>query len=203
VPGGCGWRVADLTGTARRTDDCAMSHWGVALTCALGMASGCARVQPLPLQLPSRDAPIEQRIVAYRRYAAMPHVGMNGWAMRIGNGPVGSLTEDRPYLANAREAEDALHARDNQLSLGWAFMGTGLAVTVVSLVVGLVSLRSIGTDHEPISLVPSAVAMGGTLIALPGAFIIGDAQRRVPPAAEAYNRWLWRALTLPNDVPAP
>ena len=80
---------------------------------------------------------------------------------------------------------------------------SGLAVTLVSLVVAVVSLQSIGTDHEPISFVPTVVAMGGTFIALPGAIINSDAQRRVPPAVEAYNRWLWRELALPSDVPAP
>lgn len=183
-----------------------MNRTGVALACALLVTSACARVQPQPLRLPPRDAPIERRVVAYRQHAAMPHVGMSGWAMRLGNGPVGDLSDDRPYLANAREAEEVLHARDNQLALGWGFMGAGMATVLISLAVTVISVLSIDTDRfatdpQPTSLIPMMFTMGGTLIMLPGTFIIADAQRRVPSAVEAYNRWLWRELALPQDAP--
>lgn len=172
---------------------------GVALSFALTLTSACARVQPRPLGLPPPGASLERRIVAYRQRAAMPHMGMNGWDLRVGQGVVGDLSADRPYLANSAEAEDILHERDSQLALGWTILGVSLATVLGSLAFMLASLGS--SDPDRFSVTPAYVALGGSVLMLPGTLIMANAQRRVPPAVEAYNRWLWRALELPTDAP--
>lgn len=169
------------------------------LSCLLTLSSACATVSPRALSLPGRDAPLEERVVAYRAHAAMLHAGFMGWQMRIGRGNLRSIDEARPVLANAREAEALLHARDNQTALGWTIFGVGTAVMFSSLFTIPSALDASGGSG---SLSPFYLLLGvGTAIALPSAFIVGAAERRVSPAAEAYNDWLWNELDLPRSAP--
>lgn len=178
----------------------------LAVACALAVSSGCAAVAPRPLALPPRSAPLEQRVAVYRARAAMPHMAFSGWAARIGDGPVLPLDEARPVLANAAEAEAILHSRDNQLLLGWSLFGAGTAVMLSSLAVLPSAIDT--RDRGEFPVLPFALVGLGEALALPSAIILGGAQRNIPPATEAYNRWLWDALDLPRSasdgrVPAP
>jgi hypothetical protein len=176
-----------------------MNTFTRALVCALAITSSCAAVAPRPLSLPPRSAPLEQRVATYRARAAMPHMAFSGWATRIGDGPVLPLDEARPVLANAAEAEAILHTRDNQLVLGWSLFGVGTAVMLSSLVVLPSTIDT--RDRGEFPVLPFALIGLGAAIALPSAIILGGAQRNIPPATEAYNRWLWDALDLPRNAP--
>lgn len=173
----------------------ATTTWTRAACVGLVLAQGCVAAVPLPLGLPPRGAPLEERVAAYHGRAAMPHFGMNGWEMRLGEGPVEDLSLARAFLANAPEAEAELHGRDRQLALAWGLLGAGLAVILSSLIVLPLSLD--GSRGDTVPTLPFMLIGLGTALSIPPAFILGSAQRRVPVAAEAYNRWLWRSLDLP------
>jgi hypothetical protein len=138
--------------------------------------------------------------MAYHQHVAMPHGGWDGWALRMGDGPVRELAHDRPYLANAPEAEDGLHARDNRRALAWTLIGAGLGTALISLLILGISQSS---DPSGFSVVPLAGVLSGALLTVPGVCVQADAEQRVPPAVEAYNRWLWRELDLPRAATAP
>ncbi len=172
----------------------------MALGWALAMTLGCATVPPQPLNLPPRNAPIEHRIAAYRGHAAMPHVTFSGWAMRLGDEELAQLGEVRPFLANAPEAEEQMHARDNQMAIGWTLFGVGMA-SMLSAVAVVPAYSDRGGSVSGEVTLPLTLLLLGAGLAVPAAFVMNAAQRRVPPAAEAYNRWLWNELDLPRAAP--
>lgn len=172
-----------------------------ALAWALVMTQACAAVRPQPLRLPPRTAPLEHRVAAYRAHAAMPHIALTvgGWAMRMGDEDVSSIDEVRPFLANSPAAEEQLHERDNQNAISWALLGTSLAMLLGSLVTIPFAIDRdgpVGGITLPLTLIGVSTALS-----VPAAFVAAAAQRRVPPAAEAYNRWLWNELDLPRAAP--
>lgn len=167
--------------------------------CALLLAQGCARVTPRPLSLPPRDAPVERRVATYRARAAMPHMGFAGWGLRVGDGPVRTVDDARPILANAAEAEEVFHTRDNQLALGWTLFGVGSALMLSSIVTVPYAIDA--RDGREALVLPLTLVGLGAAVALPSAVLLGGAQRSVPTAAEAYNRWLWDELDLPRLAP--
>ncbi len=167
--------------------------------CALTLAQGCARVTPRPLSLPPREASIAQRAATYRARAAMPHMGFAGWGLRVGDTPVRAVDDARPILANAAEAEEILHTRDNQLALGWTLFGVGTAVMLSSI--ATIPYMIDARDTRGGVVLPLTLVGLGAAIALPSAVILGSAQRSIPTAAEAYNRWLWDELDLPRFAP--
>lgn len=171
----------------------------VSTLCALTLAQGCARVTPRPLSLPPREAPLAQRAATYRARAAMPNMGFAGWGLRVGDGAVRAVDDARPILANAAEAEEILHTRDNQLALGWTLFGVGTAVILSSIATLPYTLDA--RDTRGAVVLPLTLVGLGAAIALPSAVLLGSAQRSVPTAAEAYNRWLWDELDLPRLAP--
>ncbi len=171
----------------------------MALGWALAMTQACATIAPQPLRLPPRSAPVEHRAAAYRAHAAMPHLAFSGWAMRLGDEPVAPLNEVRPFLANSREAEEILHARDNQMALAWGLTGAGLALVLSSLIALPLGLDR--DDPSSVTTVPLTLLALGAALSVPATFVMSAAQRRLPPAAEAYNRWLWDELDLPRAAP--
>jgi hypothetical protein len=171
-----------------------MRHTACALGLIFVVAQACATVPPRPLALPPPAAPLEERVVAYQEHAAMPHLTFGGWAMRVGEGAVAELDDARPTLANAPEAEAILHDRDTQHALGIGLMIGGTAVAVGAALLPLFTL-----DDRDFSLtLPLSLITLGLGAEIAGVFIEAAAQRKVPVAAEAYNRWLWGALDLPR-----
>ncbi|MFO0602151.1 MAG: hypothetical protein U0324_03200 [Polyangiales bacterium] len=160
---------------------------------AFGLVQACATVAPARLSLPPREAPLEERVAAYRAHAAMPHVGFSGWAFRVGDGAVRDLDEARPLLANAAQAEAIFQERDARRAAGWGLVAGGLATTLGALIALPILL-----DARDDALTPtlSVMALGGGAEVV-GALLLSAGERKVPFAAEAYNRWLWDALALP------
>ncbi len=160
---------------------------------AFGLVQACATVAPSRLSLPPREAPLEERVAAYRAHAAMPHIALSGWAFRVGDGAVRDLDVARPVLANAAQAEAIFQERDARRAAGWGLLAGGLAATLGALI-ALPFLLDGRDDALPLPL--ALVALGGGAEAA-GALLLGAGERKVPFAAEAYNRWLWDELALP------
>lgn len=181
------------------------TRWLATVMCALLLAR-CAPPAPRHLWLPTPDQPIETRVVAYRQYAAMPHAGMSGWQMRVGDGPVMSVSDARAVLANAPSAEEIFRERDTMRRVGWSLYGVGLAAMVASLALVFSALDDdiAGTTTGEGRLRASFVVLGlGAAVALGGGITAGLGELRISPAAEAYNRWLWQRLGLPSAQGVP
>ena len=181
------------------------TRWLATVMCALLLAR-CAPPARRHLWLPTPDQPLETRVMAYRQYAAMPHAGMSGWQMRVGDGPVMSVSDARAVLANAPSAEEIFRERDTMRRVGWSLYGVGLAAMVASLALMLSSLDDdvAGTSSAETRFRTSFVILGlGASVALGGGITAGLGELRISPAAEAYNRWLWRRLDLPAAPGVP
>lgn len=175
----------------------------LALVAALALTPACATLGTQPLHLPPRTAPLEHRVAAYREHLAMPHMGFAGWGMRLGDGEILPVDTARTFLANAPEADAVMRDHDRRNVIGWSLIGGGLALRLGSLAVLPFALDR--DDPSSVPVLPFALITLGAGASIPGTFLLAGAQRRIPMAAEEYNRWLWRALALPRagDLGAP
>lgn len=160
--------------------------------------------QTRPVHLPPPDAPIETRVVAYRSLAAMPHRNFNGWRMRAGDGAeVGDVNDARAVMQNSPESARVFEDYDSTRRTGFWLMGGGIVATLgaPTILLATTNFRRSGGDPDTLSLAAlSLTTLVGAVVMVVGAFIVGGTEHYVPEAAEAYNRWLWRRLALPERI---
>jgi hypothetical protein len=167
---------------------------------ALALTAACATTPRTPLRLPGPDAPLEVRAMTYRANMASVHNTL--WRtgqVRVGDDPVERpFQEMRPVFENAPEAAELLRGREQQLRAGWGLFGGGIAIALGGAALLPLTVDRIPRDERISPLVPSLVSLAGVAMLAVGSFVIAGAESRVTYAVDAYNRWLWDALTLPR-----
>lgn len=165
------------------------------------LLAACAPVARVPIALPPREAPLEVRAATYRAHMGSVHNSLwRSWQVQFGDEPAErSLRDARPILENAPAASRVLRERDRQMSLGWGLFGGGVALTLGGLAMLPLAIADRDTLDDRVSpFAPALVSLAGVVLMSVSTFILGAAEPRVTHAVDAYNRWLWDALTLPR-----
>src|SRR2546428_4666302 len=98
------------------------------LTVAIALG-GCALPSAARLSLPPTQAPLEERIRAYRRNSVTARVSFFGLRARVGEAPEPvRFSEAESVLVNAPAARALFEERNDRRLLGWSLYGAGLAL---------------------------------------------------------------------------